>query len=392
MVRRQYDSIFAFSDAKAVVVSDQSDGNQVTIAPVRDGTLAVVSSQPLSKNARMNPATTQRPPYGSDFSGLVCGFHFRVDEPGEAIDAEAASQWLANEDTTKEFIWLHFDLANSSCERWMRSRLDLPDSFFDTLHEGSHSTRLEHQEGALFAVINDVMFNFELTPSEIATLYVYTHQKVIVTARMKPLRSVDSLRESVRRGEVFRSPAELLAHLLRDQADLLVHIVRRTSVEVDGIEDRFLSMNTPTSRTDLGASRRTLVRLQRLLAPEPGSVFRLLARPPRWLHSHDIQDLRDATEEFSLVLNDLAGLVERIKLLQEEVATRMDEQSNRTLFTLTLVTVLALPINIVAGFFGMNVGGIPLAENHHGFWLLVFLVASFTALAGWWAFRRSRKL
>ena len=119
----------------------------------------------------------------------------------------------------KEFVWLHFDLANSACERWMRGRLGLPDAFFDTLNEGSHSTRIEHQEGALFAVINDVMFNFELTPSEIATLWVYTHQKLLVTARLKPLRSVDSLRESVRRGEVFRSPAELLAHLLRDQAD-----------------------------------------------------------------------------------------------------------------------------------------------------------------------------
>ncbi len=125
-----------------------------------------------------------------------------------------------------------------------------------------------------------------------------------------------------------------------------------------------------------------LVRLQRLLAPEPGSVFRLLARKPCWPHSHDIQDLRDATEEISLVLNDLAGLVERIKLLQEEVATRMDEQSNRTL---TLVTVLALPINIVAGFFGMNVDGISF------FWLLVVIVASFTALAGWLAFRRSKR-
>ncbi|KMZ12819.1 Magnesium and cobalt transport protein CorA [Candidatus Burkholderia humilis] len=318
----------------------------------------------------MNPATLQKASYGSDFSGLVCGFRFGVEQPGEAIDSDAASEWLEHDDTTKEFVWLHFDLANSSCERWMRSRLGLPDAFFDTLHEGSHSTRIEHQEGALFAVINDVMFNFELTPSEIATLYVYTHQKVLVTARMKPLRSVDSLRESVKRGEVFRAPAELIAHLLRDQADLLVHIVRRTSVEVDGIEDRFLSTHAPASRSDLGTLRRVLVRLQRLLVPEPGSVFRLLARPPCWLHSQDIQDLRDATEEFAIVLNDLAGLVECIKLLQEEIATRMDEQSNRTLFTLTLVTVLALPINIVAGFFGMNVGGIPFAENHHGFWLL----------------------
>ena len=45
----------------------------------------------------------------------------------------------------------------------------------------------------------------------------------------------------------------------------------------------------------------------------------------------------------------------------------MGEQTNRSLFTLTVITVLALPINIIAGLLGMNVGGIPLANNPNGF-------------------------
>ena len=56
----------------------------------------------------------------------------------------------------------------------------------------------------------------------------------------------------------------------------------------------------------------------------------------------------------------------------------------------TVVTVLALPINILAGLFGMNVGGIPLAEHKHGFWIVVSLVLTFTAIAAWIAFRRKR--
>lgn len=36
----------------------------------------------------------------------------------------------------------------------------------------------------------------------------------------------------------------------------------------------------------------------------------------------------------------------------------------------------------------MNVGGVPLAEAPHGFWVLVALVAAFTVLAGRWAFRK----
>ena len=89
-----------------------------------------------------------------------------------------------------------------------------------------------------------------------------------------------------------------------------------------------------------------------------------------------------------MVLNDLNGLTERIRLLQEEIAAQQLEQSNRTLFTLTLITVLALPINLVAGFFGMNVGGVPLATNPHGFLLLVVLVTIFTAVAAWLVLRR----
>jgi zinc transporter len=267
--------------------------------------------------------------YGADSSGMVCGFLFSSTVAGRPVDADE--------------------------------------------------------------VVNDVMFNLEFIPSEIATLWIYANQRIIITARLKSLRSVDRLRASVREGEIFRSPAQLLVHLMRDQADLLVQIVRRTSADVDRIEDRFLSQRPTQNRLDLGAMRRMLTRLQRMLAPEPGAIFRLLARPPRWLQQEDVQDLRESTEEFSVVLSDVAGLIERVRLLQEEIISRLEEQNNRTLFTLTLVTVLAMPINIVAGFFGMNVGGIPFAENRHGFWVMVLLVAGFTGLAGWWAFRRRKE-
>lgn len=59
-----------------------------------------------------------------------------------------------------------------------------------------------------------------------------------------------------------------------------------------------------------------------------------------------------------------------------------------SLFTLTIVTVLALPINIVAGLLGMNVGGIPLADRPYGFAVVAIIVVSFTVLPVWFAFRK----
>jgi zinc transporter len=76
--------------------------------------------------------------------------------------------------------------------------------------------------------------------------------------------------------------------------------------------------------------------------------------------------------------------------LQEEMEGRVAEQNNHSLFVLTVVTVLALPINISAGLLGMNVGGVPLSDHKHGFWIVVAIIVTFTVVAGWWAFRKKR--
>jgi zinc transporter len=201
---------------------------------------------------------------------------------------------------------------------------------------------------------------------------------------------VDRLRHSVQHGALIQTPVELLTHLLRDQADVLIGIVRDAVSKVDVIEDDLLAGRLNYKRENLGNLRRVLVRLQRLMAPEPAALFRLLQRPTSWMKEADIQDLRQSSEEFSAVLVDMASLQERIKLLQEEIAAMINEKNSRSLYILTIVTVLALPINIIAGLFGMNVGGIPFAENPEGFWMVVSLVASLTVFLIWMLVRANR--
>ena len=237
-------------------------------------------------------------------------------------------------------------------------------------------------------MVNDVAYEFSFEPSEIASLWMTVSQRLAISARTHPLRSIDRLRQAVKDGCQFATAPALLNRLLQDQGDVLVRIVRDATGQVDVIEDSLQLGQLQRKRADLGKLRRVLVRLQRLLAPEPGALFRLLRQPPPWMADHDLDGLRQVTEEFSLVLRDLAALQERIKLLQEEIAAQVGEQTNRSVFTLTVVTVLALPINIIAGLLGMNVGGIPLASSPHGFLIVALIVLSFTVVAGWLAFRR----
>ncbi|KAF1020708.1 MAG: Zinc transport protein ZntB [Paracidovorax wautersii] len=342
--------------------------------------------------------------YGGDGQGLICGYAFGGDATARTaeVSSEQAAQWLASRSSPGDptgtpqgpadgYLWLHFNLANGQAVKWMERHAGLPAEFFEALGDPqAASTRIERADDFLVALVNDVHFDFGFESSDIATLWICVGPRIVVTARTRPLRSVDALRMAVRQGEAPATSTAMLEHLLRTQADVLVKVVRGVTSRVDEVEDELLKAKPDHRRARLGELRRLLVRLQRLLAPEPAALFRLLQRPPGWMAAGDVEDLRGASEEFSTVLRDMHGLQERIKLLQEEVAARVNEDNNRSLFVLTVVTVLALPINILAGLLGMNVGGIPFAQNPDGFWIVAATVATFTVVAAWLAFWRKR--
>ncbi len=119
-------------------------------------------------------------------------------------------------------------------------------------------------------------------------MWISVTPQVVISARKKPLKSVDRLRHSVQQGARIQSPTELLIHLLRDQADVLIGIVRDAVEKVDQIEDDLLAERLNFKRMNLGLLRRVFVRLQRLMAPEPTALFRLLQRPPAWIAEADV--------------------------------------------------------------------------------------------------------
>lgn len=328
-------------------------------------------------------------PYGADAHGLICGWVRLADGRHEPIDgAERALPWLASADAA--FVWLHFNLSHAGALPWLQRHAGLSDDFFDDLDQGSRASRIERDGATLFGVINDVTFDFGFEASDLATLWVSVARRLVVSARRQPLRTIDRLRTQIKRGDMPATSVGLLEQLLRDQADELQRIVRRAAGRIDDIEDQLLAGRLRQHGGELSRLRRVLVRLQRLLAPEPSALQRLITHPPDWVQPHEVDALRGASEEFAWVLRDIGTLHERAKLMQDEATGRVAEATNRSLFTLTMVTVLALPINLMAGLMGMNVGGVPLAAHAHGFWWMLGLIGAVTAGLAWVVVRQLR--
>ncbi|MFX1767693.1 CorA family divalent cation transporter [Paraburkholderia sp. A1RI-2L] len=319
---------------------------------------------------------------------LSRGYVFSANGVGRRINAQEALTWLTHQDSeTAGFVWLHFDDASTVLSGWPTELAKFPPGFGEALREGLRSTRVERVHQNLIAVVNDVDYDFERKgPLKVATLWVSVSVRCLLSVRSLPLRSVDQLSHEVEAGVIFPSPMALVIRLLQRQADQLFGIVRsatRTANEVD----MDLRVGKLLRRSSLGGIRRDLVHLRRLLAPEPAALFRLINRPPRWIRDEDVQSLRQSAEEFSVALRDMTSLRERIQLLEEEIAANVAEHTNRSVLILTAVTVIALPVNLISGLLGMNIGGMPFRQSNNGFWLVLLLSSVLTGLSAWLIFR-----
>ncbi len=351
--------------------------------------VGVPCDEAMTPRAPHVPLHTAAATYGAGSDGLICGYRFDADGAPAPL-ACAADAFDAPVDCPG-FAWLHFALGHNGSAASLRRTGLVPDDKLASHVEGSRSSRIEQDGQTLCAVLNDLTFDFDYDASNMATLWVFASPQLVVTARLHPLRSVDRLRHAIKSGERIESSVALLDHLVRDQADELQRMVRTATERVDDLEDLLLAGRRRDDPGELSRLRRLFVRLHRLLTPEPTALSRLLSSPLPWMRGDDVARLHRASEEFALVMRDIVSLQERAKFVQDELDAHAARANARVLFTLTVLTALALPVNMVAGLMGMNVGGVPLAEHARGFWIVSLSIVAATVLVGWIAWRGAKK-
>lgn len=266
------------------------------------------------------------------------------------------------------FLWLHFNLINTQACAWLRTLPGIPPEATRLLVTKNDHQQLETNEGCVYGVIADLTRVLGGTAEQVGLLYFVMTDGFLITGRRHALNAVEAARQALRGGQQVPSVAALFELIVKSVADAIDQLADRLAVDMDKIEERILDGATADERQKLGALRRTTVRMHRQLAGLRTLFLRadqcgLNGLPPA---------LRIETERLSQRLagldHEIESLRERARVLQEEVSNQLAEETNRHLRALTIVTILFLPPTLIAGFFGMNLKGLPFAESDVGFW------------------------
>jgi zinc transporter len=324
-----------------------------------------------------DPVTARpaQPPLPAHETVLICGFHLAAPQPPRQVTAAEIPEALAGREGVD---WLHFGLSNARAARLLRESTDLPDAYRERVTDMVPRADVENTGDGLVMVVNDLSFDSDADAGEVETLWAYATPRLLVTARNHALKSTDVLRQALREGHQFGSGIELLAALLEVRTRTLRDLAARMTAEVDDIEDEILLGDIPEKRERLGVIRRRCARIRRHFVPDRMALRKELGHRHAWMSDDDAARLGDAEESLAYVLDEINEIYDRSKLLQEELASRVAENTGKRLYVLSILSAILLPMTLVTGIFGMNVAGVPGVDGEPAafFWTMVGVVAA----------------
>jgi len=182
-----------------------------------------------------------------------------------------------------------------------------------------------------------------------------------------------------------------VAVLVEGLTDRVGSVVDEMEDRIDAYEEAGLQDRNADLRKCLVELRRDIIALRRFLVPQRDVLSKLAARECAWLDERSRAKVAEVGEDLSRIVDMLAAVRERAILVQENIVSEATERINRTMYMLSMVATIFLPLGFFTGLLGINVGGIPGTDSPWAFEVVCALLATICVLQIL-LFRRMRML
>jgi magnesium transporter len=303
-------------------------------------------------------------------------------------------------DDPKAVVWVDIDDRSSAIteiEPLLRDVFHFHPLAIDDALQESHVPKVDDWGSHLYLVFHSVDFDPDTTRIQLHELDLFLGSNYLLTYRTEAMAIVDELRRLLERDGAQRMGmgADHLLYLILDfgVADYLPAIEHLDEV-IDEAQDEVFHAPTTQTVQKILRVKQAAVRLHRILIPQREVLNRLARDQYPMIDAKDRVYFRDIYDHL-VRLHDISETLR--DLISGALDTYLSAISNRTnevMKTLTVVTVLFLPLNFVVGFFGMNFfgGNIELGELSFPHRALFLAICMTMLLAPWgmygWARRR----
>jgi zinc transporter len=273
-------------------------------------------------------------------TGLVAAYELDGHGGGRTIGWQEIQAWQPGAGR----LWVHLDYESETARQWLLQHSGLEETIAEALIASETRPRSLATHGGLLVVLRGANLNTGADADDMVAVRVWLEPGRIITTRRRHIQTIDAIRQSIAAGQGPTGPGDFLVQLADGLTTRVGEALVDLDDEVDALEDEVLSAESYELRTKIG----------------------------------------DRALRF---VEDLDSARDRAAVAQDELSSRLSEQMNKTMYVLSIVAGIFLPLGLLTGLLGINVGGMPGVDSHWAF-IIVCVILVVVAVGQVIFFRR----
>jgi zinc transporter len=292
----------------------------------------------------------------------VSGFAYRIDADGKGTRTDV-KQALGEE---AALTWVHLSTTAEHAQAWLRDEARLADYVVEALTAAETRPRCEKfDHGALINLRGRAAE--ELGGSDpLASVRIWAIRGRVFSVTRKDMVAVAEVEKEVADGAV-RDPGDLITAFATAITTDLDPVVADLGDTLDSCEESLETSRVFELRRNVTQVRVQAINYRRFLAPQRLALEKLAALPGDWLGDDDRLHLSAAADRAARMAEELEAIRERASLTHEALTDLRAEQLDSRSLVISIVAMVFLPLTFITGLYGMNVEGLPYAQEPWAF-------------------------
>ena len=156
----------------------------------------------------------------------------------------------------------------------------------------------------------------------------------------------------------------LLYQIIDEMFGACFPLLDQLSIEVDDLEKGVFELENPKDMLkDILSLKKDIINYRRIIIPQRTLVAQLEHKNKKFLPEDLDVYFDDVVDKVEKLFNNLETLWDIVTSLHETNESILSHNTNNIIKILTIFSVIMLPLTFVTGLYGMNVVGLPLADN-----------------------------
>jgi magnesium transporter len=275
--------------------------------------------------------------------------------------------------------WIKLDHPGPPEQAWLQENYDFHALDLEDVLSRNQRPKIDVYDDYLFTVLHFPVFDSAAGRLGAGELDLFVGPGFLITIPNQPLQPVEYLFERCRQKEELRDQlfsrgaGYLLYRIVDDGFDYCFPMLRKIGNKLDALEeDIFEGRSDKDLVRDISNVKQEIINFRKVIRPQR-PVLRDLEKVKQRYLAEDLDleiyfdDIVDAHERIWDMLENYKEVGEALEETNESV---ISHRVNDILRVLTSISVIVLPLTLLASIWGMNVG-VPGEGDETAFWAIV---------------------